>query len=440
MTFDLDLIAPPLRAILSSYLKTARLVLLAVLGTTVLGTLASIAAPYLFSRLIDQLGPASVPTGLVWAFMAYAALMGAAYTLQRMSSFLTFLTSERLNFVTSTSFFAKLVEKTSSFFLDHNPAEIESAQQKGSSALNIVVQFALAGVLPSIAQLILALGLLGTVLSPDIAIIVLVYGVVYVALMTRAATVTRPYLDEAVEQSQASSRFIGNAISSMDTLRQFQSDRWMIGKFTDRERTVLEAFSRYATTQVRFAFIFGLALAAQFAITLWLLIPRVIADDLTIGDLVLFNTLLLQLNMPFQMMGQAIQQFAQSYSNCLPFARMWQAETHDDPETSVGFRATEGIIKFDAVAFLYPNGRGEKLPVQDRQSRSYSTSNPPAISLRPSKIGSSSVVACMRGSTTTALTARSRTSLLGHSVIDITTVSPLRAPASFLRLGNSPST
>src|SRR5690606_33316099 len=110
-------------------------------------------APYLFSRLIDRLTAASLADGLIWAFMAYALLMGAAYALQRMSSFLTFMTSESLNFVTSTAFFARLVEKTSSFFLDHNPTEIESAQQKGASALNIVVQFALAAILPSIVQL-----------------------------------------------------------------------------------------------------------------------------------------------------------------------------------------------------------------------------------------------------------------------------------------------
>ncbi|UXN76212.1 hypothetical protein N8D56_27155 (plasmid) [Devosia sp. A8/3-2] len=124
-----------------------------------------------------------------------------------------------------------------------------SAQQKGSSALNIVVQFALAAVLPSIAQLTLAPGLLSTVVDIDIALIVFGYGVVYVALVSRAASVTRPHLDEAIEQSRASSRFVGNAISSMDTLRQFQSDRWMIGQFTNRERTVLEAFGRYAMTQ-----------------------------------------------------------------------------------------------------------------------------------------------------------------------------------------------
>ena len=358
MKFDLPLISPPLRTILSNYLKTARLVLLAVLVTTLLGTLTSISAPYLFSRLIDQLTSASMAGGLLWAFMAYAVLMGAAYTFQRMSSFLTFMTSESLNFVTSTSFFARLLEKTSDFFLEHNPAEIESAQQKGASALNIVVQFALAAVLPSIAQLILALGLLGTVLDLDIALIVLGYGVVYVALVTRAASVTRPHLDEAIEQSQASSRFVGNAISSMDTLRQFQSDRWMIGQFNDRERTVLDAFGRYAMIQVRYAFVFGLALTAQFAITLWLLVPRVAAGELTVGDLVLFNTLLLQLNIPFQMMGQAIQQFVQSYSNFVPFARMWQAESHDDPDSTHSFAVTEGAIAFTDVSYLYGNGRG----------------------------------------------------------------------------------
>ncbi|MBN9072332.1 MAG: ABC transporter ATP-binding protein, partial [Rhizobiales bacterium] len=358
MTFDLALISPPLKTILSHYFKTARLPLLAVLATTLLGTFASIAAPYLFSRLIDQLTAMSSATGLVWAFMAYAVLMGVAYTFQRMANFLAFMSSESLNFVTSTSFFARLVEKTSAFFLDHNPAEIESVQHKGASALNIAVQFVLAAILPGVAQLVLALGLVGTVLSLDIALIVFGYGLVYVVLVTHAASVTRPHLDEGVEQSQASSRFVGNAISSMDTLRQFQSDRWMIGQFVNRERAVLKAFGRYATTQVRYAVVFGLALTAQFAITLWLLVPRVAAEELTVGDLVLFNTLLLQLNLPFQMLGQAIQQFAQSYSNFLPFARMWHAEAHDDPESDGAFAVTKGTITFSGVSYLYANGRG----------------------------------------------------------------------------------
>ncbi|HUH76556.1 MAG TPA: ABC transporter ATP-binding protein, partial [Devosia sp.] len=63
MKVDFGLIAPPLKAILFQYFATARLVLSAVLVTTLLGTTASIGAPYLFSRLIDQLTPASLANG-----------------------------------------------------------------------------------------------------------------------------------------------------------------------------------------------------------------------------------------------------------------------------------------------------------------------------------------------------------------------------------------
>nr|WP_255714198.1 ABC transporter ATP-binding protein [Pelagibacterium xiamenense] len=349
---------PPLRTITREYLRSARLVLALVGLMTVLGALTSIAAPYLFSRLIDRLDPTNIGTGLVWAFMGYAVLMGAGFAIQRMSSFLTFMTSESLDFVSSTSFFEKLTTKASAFFLDHNPAEIQSAQHKGTEALNIVVQFGLAALLPGGTQVVLSLVMLGTVLSPDIALIVVVYGVAYVALVARATSRTRAHLDEAIEHSQTSSRFVGNAIASMDTLRQFGSDRWMIGQFTSRQQSALAAWQRYALSHVRYAALFGSALALQFAVTLWLLVPRVAEGSLSVGDLVLFNTLLLQLNLPFQMMGQAIQQIAQSYSRFLPFARMWQAESHEDVQATGTFRLEDGTVAFENVAYTYPNGRG----------------------------------------------------------------------------------
>jgi ABC-type bacteriocin/lantibiotic exporters, contain an N-terminal double-glycine peptidase domain len=355
---DTALVYPPLKAILSKYLVDAKLALAVVLLVTLLATIANIAAPYLFSRLIDQLSSGSVLTGIMGSFIIYAVIMGIGFSLQRISGFLVFLTTEDLNFVTSTAFFSELVRKQSEFFLDHNPAEIESAQQKGASALNIVVQFGLAAFLPSAAQLIFALLLMGAVLNLDIAVIVLAYGLAYVALVARSASVTRPHLNEAIEQSQGSARFVGNAISSMETLRQFQSDEWMIGQFTSRKRRVRDAYGRFVSTQLRYSVIFGVALTAQFAISLWLLVPRVISGGLSVGDLVLFNTLLLQLNMPFQMLGQAIQQFAQSYANFLPFARMWQTQDQQDSAGFSPFSVTAGCIEFKDAGYSYSNGRG----------------------------------------------------------------------------------
>ena len=66
MKMDLELISPPLRTIFGNYIRTARLVLFGVLLTTMLSTLVTIGAPYLFSRLIDQLNSQSAATGLIW--------------------------------------------------------------------------------------------------------------------------------------------------------------------------------------------------------------------------------------------------------------------------------------------------------------------------------------------------------------------------------------
>src|SRR5690606_23608705 len=128
MKIETVLIGPPLRAILSRYLITARGVLLVVVLTILLGSATAVAAPYLFSRLIDQFASAAPTPNLLWAFMVYAVLMGASFAIQRVASFLTFMTSESLNFVTSTAFFERIADKASNFFLDHNPTEIESAQ------------------------------------------------------------------------------------------------------------------------------------------------------------------------------------------------------------------------------------------------------------------------------------------------------------------------
>ena len=62
---DLELVTPPLRHILVRYLKTARLILLTVTLMTIAGALSGVAAPYLFSRLIDRSRRHSVTCGVM---------------------------------------------------------------------------------------------------------------------------------------------------------------------------------------------------------------------------------------------------------------------------------------------------------------------------------------------------------------------------------------
>lgn len=348
----------PLQTLLSAYIDLSRRQLLLVLVCTLAGSVASTAAPYLFSILVDYIVQSPSEKYLAWAFIFYAALMGIAYALMRGSGFLTFMAAESLNFVSSTLFFSRLNRKAADFFVENNSVEIEGAQQKGTRALNVLIQFVLSAILPGCIQLILALVLIGSTVTFSVALTLLVYGLIYIFLAAFVASRTRPHLENAIEHSQANARFVGNAISSMDTLRLFRSEAWMSNQFASRERSVLEALHRYASSQARFAMLFGFALAMQFLIGFWLLVPQVLSGDLTVGHLVLFNTLVLQLNVPFQMMGQAVQQIAQFRANFRPYARYWNYGGDREDIGSKEFKTTEGTIHFDNVGYVYPNGRG----------------------------------------------------------------------------------
>jgi ABC-type bacteriocin/lantibiotic exporter with double-glycine peptidase domain len=168
--------------VLTEYLRDARATIIVVVLATLLGALAATAAPYLFSRAIDELASGVDRTGALQILLLYALLFGCAKAFGQGARFLIFLCAERLSFIANTTFFVRLLHKTPSFFLEHNAAEIGTARQQGTQTLNIVTQLGLGGILPGCVQILVSLALLGNLVSWDIALIVLAYGIAVVAL------------------------------------------------------------------------------------------------------------------------------------------------------------------------------------------------------------------------------------------------------------------
>jgi len=89
-------------------------------------------------------------------------------------------------------------------------------------------------------------------------------------------------------------------------------------------------------------------------------LPRYEAGSLTIGDLVLFNTLLLQLNMPFEMIAHAVDDVVRSRTALTPLAMMWAAPEERQVSHAPAFVPRDGRIVFEHVGYAYGNGRGVK--------------------------------------------------------------------------------
>lgn len=348
----------PLRAILGRFWESSGGLIALVVLISVAAALASVSAPYVFSRLIDGLTAGKWEETIVAGFGLYAMLMGLALALQQIALYLAAMSAENASFITGTSFFDRLVCKSAAFFIEHNPAEIQTAQVQGAQAIYLAIRICLIVLFPGAAQLLLTLLVVGAVLNWEVVTIVVIYGAAFIALTYFSNIWARPHLERAIAVGQENAKFVGNAITAMETLRYFGSTPWMSERFTRGARDVFESWKSFCMKHMVYAGVFGLALAVQFAITFALLLPRHRQGQLSVGDLVLFNALLLQLNEPFQMAGQALEELVRSTARFTPFARMWAAPEDADVSARSSFTPTAGRLEFEHVGFAYEDGRG----------------------------------------------------------------------------------
>ncbi|MCV9940665.1 ABC transporter ATP-binding protein/permease [Boseaceae bacterium BT-24-1] len=348
----------PTSEILRAYWKSDRWTLLLVAVVVFLSSITTVAAPYLFSRLVDRMPHEGAITTLLWGFVLYAVLLGFASALLHTVQYLSFMSAENLGFITGTRFFERILRKTTTFFVEHNPAEIQNASARGRAALTTLVQLGLIVFIPGATQILLTLLTLGTLINLEVAAVVILYGTGAVTLTMISARRARVFLEKAIEAGQENARFVGNAMNAMETLRHFGSHGWMSRRFATKAEEVRDNWRAYVLKRVGYIALLGLGLAIQFAITFMLLLPRYREGALTIGDIVLFNTLLLQLNQPFEMIAHAIDDVVRSRAALGPLATMWSAPEERQISHAPEFVPTEGRLVLESVGFSYDNGRG----------------------------------------------------------------------------------
>ncbi len=348
----------PVAEILIAYWKSDWRALLSVAAIVVLSSASNVAAPYLFSRLIDRLPKQDMAIDLLSAFLGYAVLIGFASALLRVVQNLSVITAENLGFIAGTQFFDRILRKRADFFVTHNPAEIQNAGAQGRNALTVIMQIALIVLIPAATQIGLTLITLGTLINLQVVATVIVYGTVVIALTVMSARRSQARLDAAMAASQDNARFVGNAMNAMETLRQLGSHGWMSQRFTAKARDVRDNWRAYIIGRITISGLLGLGLALQFAINFALLLPQYRAGALSIGDLVLFNALLLQLNAPFEMIANTMDNLARSRAQLAPLTAMWQAPEEHDAAPGTSFTFCNGRLRFENVSFAYDNGRG----------------------------------------------------------------------------------
>ncbi len=350
---------PPLvRSILRDFWRASSGMLLLVSVLTMVTAVTAVAGPYVFSRMIDRMQPGALAETVALGLVAYAALVGVSSALQRAQNYLAHVCGEHLALIVSTSLFERLLHKTAPFFVEHNPVEIETAGQRGDQALVTMLHLTLGYLVSGSVQIALSLALIGATVSLEIVAVSVLYGAAFIALSVAADRRSTRYLDAAIAAGQENARFVGNALTGMETLRHFGAHGWMRSLFSQKAEAVFWNWRDYSLSRIGFAGLQGAALALQLGVTFLMLVPRMQAGLVSVGDVVLFNTLLLALNQPFEAIGATINELAKTRGNLAPLQAIWAAPEEETAGSAEALRISEGTLRFEAVGYRYENGRG----------------------------------------------------------------------------------
>ncbi len=348
-----------LRALIP-YLWEYRGRVLLALGCLVLAKIANIGVPLLLKQIVDHLdaNQQAVVTLPLILLLAYGALKlgNALFTELRDVLFVRvrYRAMRRLTLRT----LAHLHDLSLRFHLERKTGAISRDLERGARSLSTLLNYLAFSILPVAVEFLLAAAVLLDRYPPIFTLIVFGSAAAYVAF-TLAITNWRMehrHLMNRLE-SQAGNEALDSLIN-YETVKYFGNEHWE----QRRCDTTLAAWENSAvlsqTSMSALNFGQGAIIAVGATLIMVAAAAQVAAGQMTLGDLVLVNALLLQLFIPLNFLGLVYRQIKYALADMDDLVRLFEQapEIRDAPDATQ-LAVTQGELRFEQVNFGYQPDR-----------------------------------------------------------------------------------
>jgi ABC-type transport system involved in Fe-S cluster assembly fused permease/ATPase subunit len=321
-----------------------------------LAKLVNVAIPFFYKAIVDDL---SAPQGSVLvlplaALIGYGgARFGAALFAQGRDALFAKV-AQRAGRKVSLSVFQHLFQLSLRYHLERRTGELARAIDRGVKAVTFMLGVVLFSIAPTLFEFALVIGILLVEYAWPFALITFVTITTY-AGFTIFATEWRTRFRRIMNtQDNAVSAQAVDSLLNYETVKAFTNEGYEEERF---DRT-LGSYERAATkSQVSLAALnFGQGAIIALGITAIMVVAArgVVAGTLTVGDVVLVNTFLLQLYQPLNILGFVYRELKQSLADLEHLAGllMVRPEVADRPGAR-DLALNGGGVRFDHVGFGY---------------------------------------------------------------------------------------
>ena len=324
---------------------------------------ANLGVPLLLKHLVDNLNlPAGdargllvVPAGLL---LAYAALRLSSSVFTELRELIFAKATHGASRQIALETFRHLHALSLRFHLERQTGGMTRDIERGTRALQSLVSYSLYTILPTIVELLLALGLLATKFD---------FGYVWITLAALAAyvtftiTVTEWRTQFRHKMNELDSRAHTRAIDSLlnyETVKYFNNEDFEARRYD----TGLDAYRRAQIQSQRSLSLLNtgqqLIIASSLLAMLWRATSGVVDGHLTLGDLVLINALLIQLYIPMNFLGVLYREVKQSLADLDKMFTLLEREREvADAPGATALQVSGGTLRFENVGFAYDPAR-----------------------------------------------------------------------------------
>ena len=317
--------------------------------------LANVGVPLLMKAIVDDLTPTQqVLVAPMLLLVAYGLLRFANTLFQELRDMVFVRVAQRAVRRVALNVFRHLHSLSLRFHLNRQTGGMTRDIERGSRGISTLLTYMLFSILPVILEFVLVAAVLFA--KFDWRFVAVTFGAViaYIAFtisITEWRTAIRRRANEL--DSRANTRAV-DSLLNYETVKYFNNEEFEARRY-DANLVSYEAAAVKTEASLGLLNIGQSAIIAVAATTLMILAAQgVAAKNLTIGDLVLVNALLIQLYIPLNFLGMAYREIKQSLIDMDRMFRLLEEnrEIQDKPGAQP---LAEGpaTVRFDGVNFSY---------------------------------------------------------------------------------------
>ncbi|MEX5745418.1 ABC transporter ATP-binding protein/permease [Massilia sp. X63] len=345
------------------YLWVYKWRVLAALGALIGAKMANVGVPLVLKRLIDQLAidpkdPHALLALPLGALVAYGLLRLSTTVFTELREFLFARVTQRAVRTIALKVFRHLHALSLRFHLNRQTGGMTRDIERGTRGVNSLISYSLFNVLPTLVEITLVLGYL--MLNYDIwfsviTAVALASYIAFTVIVTEWRTHFRRTMNEL--DSKANTKAI-DSLLNYETVKYFGNEEYEARRYDQG----LQSFENAAVrSQTSLSFLNtgqSLIIATAVTLILWRATEGVIAGTMTLGDLVLVNSFMIQLYIPLNFLGVIYREIKQSLADMERLFSLLDQnrEVADGPHAQP--LVTRGAqVEFSHVEFSYETKR-----------------------------------------------------------------------------------